>query len=162
MTAAPLDLSGLVQLVTDAHAARAAATGAAGVGAIASFLGTVRNVNRGRAVVSLDYEAYDALALKVFEQIADEVAREWPDAILGLHHRTGRLAVGEASVAIAAASPHRGAAFAACRYAIERVKQVAPIWKREQLADGECWVEGATVDPADERARQEALRLACV
>ena len=75
--------------------------------------------------------------------------------------RTGRVEVGEASVAIAAASPHRADAFAACRYAIERVKQVAPIWKHEHFEGGEVWIEGATADPADDEARTLAFARAC-
>jgi len=78
-----------------------------------------------------------------------------------MHHRTGALAVGEASVAIAAAAPHRADAFAACRYAIERIKQIAPIWKHEYFEEGDAWIEGATADPDDEEARRRALRIAC-
>ena len=73
----------------------------------------------------------------------------------------GRLAIGEASVAIAAASPHRADAFAACRYAIERVKQIVPIWKHEYFEGGDVWIEGATADPDDATARDAALRIAC-
>jgi molybdopterin synthase catalytic subunit len=80
---------------------------------------------------------------------------------IAVHHRTGRLEIGEASVAIAAASPHRGDAYAACRYVIERVKQIAPIWKREYFEGGDVWIEGATADPDDVRAREEAERVAC-
>jgi MoaE-MoaD fusion protein len=130
-------------------------------GAIATFLGLVRNHNVGRSVHHLEYEAYTPLAIKAFEQIARELAERWPDARLALHHRVGRLEVGEASVAIAVASPHRGNAFAACRYAIERVKQIAPIWKHEFFEGGDVWIEGATASPDDERARAEAERAAC-
>jgi molybdopterin synthase catalytic subunit len=130
-------------------------------GAVASFLGLVRNHNAGRSVRYLEYEAYEPLALKAFERIAAEVAARWPSVRLGLHHRVGRLAIGEASVAIAAASAHRADAFAACRYAIERVKQIAPIWKREFFDGGDVWIEGATADPEDEGARAEAERAAC-
>ncbi len=98
---------------------------------------------------------------KAFERIAAEVAARWPGVRLALHHRIGRLEIGEASVAIAAASAHRADAFAACRYAIERVKQIAPIWKREFFEGGDVWIEGATADPDDERARAEAERVAC-
>ena len=84
-----------------------------------------------------------------------------PGARIAIHHRVGRIDVGEASVALAAASAHRGDAFAACRYAIERVKQIVPIWKREHFAGGEVWLEGATADPDDEGARQAAQRIAC-
>ena len=78
-----------------------------------------------------------------------------------MHHRIGRLAIGEASVAIAAASPHRADAFAACRYAIERVKQIVPIWKHEYFEGGDVWIEGATADPDDVAAREAAMRIAC-
>ena len=81
--------------------------------------------------------------------------------MLGLHHRVGTLGIGEASVIIAAASPHRAEAFAACRYAIERIKQIAPIWKREYFEGGDCWIEGAVADPDDAAARGEARRRAC-
>jgi molybdopterin synthase catalytic subunit len=109
----------------------------------------------------LEYEAYEALAVKAFERITAEIHERWPDTRLALHHRVGRLEIGQASVAIAARSPHRGNAYAACRYAIERVKQIAPIWKREFFDGGDVWIEGATADPDDERARAEAERIAC-
>ena len=82
--------------------------------------------------------------------------------MLGLRHRVGRLAVGDASVAVAAAAAHRAEAFQACRYAIERVKQIAPIWKHEFFDDGSAWVEGAPADPTDREARRTALARACV
>jgi molybdopterin synthase catalytic subunit len=134
---------------------------AGGSGAVVTFLGLVRNHNAGRIVRYLEYEAYEPLALKTFEQIAAEVALLWPEARLALHHRVGRLDIGEASVAIAASSPHRRDAYAACRYAIERVKQVAPIWKREFFEGGDVWIEGAVADPTNEAARAEAERAAC-
>jgi len=130
-------------------------------GAVVTFLGLVRNHNAGRRVRYLEYEAYEPLAIKAFERIGAEAAGRWPDAALAIAHRVGRLEVGEASVAIAAASPHRADAFAVCRYAIERVKQVAPIWKHEHFDGGEVWIEGATADPDDVAARQEAERVAC-
>jgi molybdopterin synthase catalytic subunit len=126
-----------------------------------TFLGLVRNHNLGRIVQHLEYEAYEPLALKVFERIAGETRDRWPGARLALHHRVGRIEIGEASVAIAAASSHRADAYAACRYAIERVKQIAPIWKREFFMGGDVWIEGATADPDDARARSEAERVAC-
>ena len=146
----------LVSAVTEARA-----TGAGGDGAVATFLGLVRNHNKGRRVRYLEYEAYEPLARRAFERIAAEVAARWPGAALALHHRVGRLEIGETSVVIAAASAHRAEAFAACRYAIERVKQIAPIWKREFFEGGEMWIEGAVADPDDERARLEAERVAC-
>jgi molybdopterin synthase catalytic subunit len=130
-------------------------------GAVVTFLGLVRNHNLGRSVRYLEYEAYAPLALKTFERIAAEIGDRWPGARLALHHRIGRLEIGEASVAIAARSPHRGEAYAACRYAIERVKQIAPIWKREFFDGGDVWIEGATANPDDDVARREAERLAC-
>ena len=130
-------------------------------GAVVTFLGLVRNHNVGRQVRYLEYEAYEPLALKVFERIAVEVNLRWPAARLALYHRVGRLEIGEASVVIAAASPHRADAYAACRYAIERVKHIAPIWKREFFDGGDVWIEGATADPDDEQARAEAERTAC-
>jgi molybdopterin synthase catalytic subunit len=109
----------------------------------------------------LDYEAYAPLAERAFERIAAEAGGRWGSVRLAIHHRTGRLEIGEASVAIAAASPHRADAFAACRFAIERVKQIAPIWKHEHFDGGEVWVEGATARPDDEAAKAEALSRAC-
>jgi len=131
------------------------------VGAVATFVGLVRGENLGRKVAFLEYESYEALALKAFARIDEEARAAWPSITLGLHHRTGRLEIGEASIAIVVASAHRGEAFAACRYAIERVKQIAPIWKHEHFDGGEVWIEGATADPDDETARGEARRRAC-
>ena len=131
-------------------------------GAVVTFLGLVRNHNVGRQVRHLEYEAYEPLALKALDRIAVEVSDRWAGVQLALHHRIGRLEIGEASVAIAAASPHRADAYAACRYAIERVKQIVPIWKREFFDGGDVWIEGATADPDNEQARAEAERIACV
>lgn len=153
---APLDLDPLIAAVTD----RGTETGIDG--AITTFLGIVRNHNAGRRVQYLEYEAYDTLALRAFQRIASEVEKRWPGLRLALHHRTGRIEVGGTSVAIVAASAHRGHAFAACRYTIERVKQIAPIWKREVFEGGEVWIEGATADPDDAVALAEAERVACV
>ena len=138
-----------------------ATTGPGQDGAVVTFLGLVRNHNLGRSVRYLEYEAYQPLALKAFERIASEITGRWPTVRLALHHRVGRLEVGEASVAIATRSPHRREAYAACRYAIERVKQIAPIWKREFFEGGDIWIEGATADPDNPRARAEAERIAC-
>lgn len=150
LTTAPLDAQRLAALVT-----------AAGDGALAWFLGIVRDENQGRRVLYLEYEAYEPLAIKALNRIVDEARREWADTRLAVHHRLGRLEIGEASIAIVAASPHRAHAFAACRYAIERVKQIVPIWKREHFEGGDVWLEGATADPHDEAARGAALRTAC-
>jgi molybdopterin synthase catalytic subunit len=101
------------------------------------------------------------LAERALNRIVDEARQQWPSAALAIHHRIGTLEIGEASVVIAAASPHRADAFAACRYAIERVKQIVPVWKHEYFEGGDVWIEGATADPDDTSARQHALRLAC-
>jgi molybdopterin synthase catalytic subunit len=153
---APLEVERVAAAV-----AGAAATESGTDGAVVSFLGLVRNHNVGRRVRYLEYEAYEPLALKAFERIAAEIHQRWPSARLALHHRIGRLEVGEVSIAIVVRSPHRGDAYAACRYAIERVKQIAPIWKREFFDGGDVWIEGATANPDDERARAEAERVAC-
>src|SRR5262249_32237426 len=138
-----------------------ASAGSGRDGAVVVFLGLVRNHNAGRSVRYLEYEAYVPLALKSFERIASEIRDRWPGAALALHHRVGRLQIGEASVAIVTRSPHRADAYAANRYAIERVKQIAPIWKREFFEGGDVWIEGATADPDDARALAEAERAAC-
>ena len=156
VTTAPLEPGRLAAIVTAAFDG----TGP-GAGAVASFIGMVRDRNRGRRVDRLEYEAYEPLAVKAFERIAAEAGDRWPEARLAIHHRLGRLGIGEASVAIAAASPHRAEAFAACRYAIERIKQIAPIWKHEFFEGGDVWIEGATADPDDAEARESAVRRAC-
>jgi MoaE-MoaD fusion protein len=162
----PLGEGGLVRaLIVTAEpldpAAVAAAVARSGDGAVSTFVGLVRDHNAGRRVLWLEYEAFAPLAVKAFEQIASEAAATWPGARLAIQHRTGRVAIGEASVVIAAASPHRADAFAACRYAIERLKQIAPIWKHEHCEGGAVWIEGATADPSDEAARAVALERAC-
>ncbi len=151
-----MSLEELVGLVSEAEA-----RGAVAHGAVVTFLGTVRGENQGRRVLRLEYEAFEPLALKVFRTIQEEARERWPSARVAFHHRVGRLELGEASVAIAASSPHRAEAFAACRYVIERIKQIAPVWKREFFEGGDVWIEGATADPGDEAAREEAYRRAC-
>jgi molybdopterin synthase catalytic subunit len=139
----------------------AASLAGAGDGAVVTFIGLVRDHNAGRRVQFLEYEAFAPLAVKSFERIAGEAGGSWPSVTLAIHHRTGRLRIGEASVSVAAASPHRADAFAASRYAIERIKQISPIWKHEHFDGGEVWIEGATADPEDEAARATALERAC-
>jgi molybdopterin synthase catalytic subunit len=147
-----LDVGAVVGQVADADGRH---------GAVVTFVGTVRGHDAGRRVTGLEYEAYEPLAIRAFERIAGEVTAQWPSVRLAIHHRIGSLQVGEASVVLAAASAHRAEAFAGCRYAIERIKQIAPIWKRERFEGGEVWVEGATANPEDPEAREEALRRAC-
>lgn len=141
--------------------AAAVAAGGPTDGAVVSFAGLVRNHNQGRRALFLEYEAYEPLAVKALQRIVDEAQEEWPAARIGLHHRIGRLELGEASVIIVAGSPHRADAFAATRYAIERVKQIVPIWKREHFEGGDVWLEGAVADPDDVQAREKAYRIAC-
>ncbi|MEN3337815.1 MAG: MoaE-MoaD fusion protein [Acidobacteriota bacterium] len=150
VTSKPLDSTVITRLVS-----------APGCGAVVTFTGLVRDANAGRRVLWLDYEAYEPLALKAFEQIGDEAAGRWAAVRLAIHHRTGRVAIGEASVILAAASAHRADAFAASRFAIERIKQIAPIWKHEHFEGGEVWIEGATADPLDIAAREAAFERAC-
>jgi molybdopterin synthase catalytic subunit len=150
ITTEPLNLAALIDGVQ-----------ARGIGAVAAFLGLVRDHNQGRRVLYLEYEAYEPLAERALERICEEARDRWSSATLAVHHRTGRLAIGEASIAIVAVSPHRADAFAACRYAIERVKQIVPIWKHEYFEGGDVWVEGATADPDDREARETAMRIAC-
>ena len=126
-----------------------------------TFLGLVRDHNQGGGCCYLDYEAYAPLAEKALARIVDEAGRAGPAPAWRIHHRIGRLEIGEASVVIAVATPHRADAFAACRYAIERIKQIVPIWKHEHFDGGQVWIEGATADPDDEAARQTALKIAC-
>jgi molybdopterin synthase catalytic subunit len=109
-------------------------------GAIVTFTGTVRNHARGRAVVALDYEAYEPAAEKQLGVIGVEVVERWPGMRIAIHHRHGYLEPGIASVVIACASPHRAEAFEAAAYAIDRIKKIVPIWKKEHYVDGSVWV----------------------
>jgi molybdopterin synthase catalytic subunit len=159
LTSAPLDVTAL--LAAAARAAEQAAGHPGAAGALSTFVGTVRGRTGGQPVRHLEYEAYEPMAVAALERITAEVAESWPGVTLLIHHRTGRVDPGEPSVVIVAASAHRADACTASRYAIERLKQIAPIWKREVLEDGASWVEGATADPEDEGARAEARRRAC-
>jgi molybdopterin synthase catalytic subunit len=114
-----------------------------GAGAVLSFLGVARDSFEGRAVVALEYEAYPEMAVPVMEEIAAEVAARWPGARLAIVHRTGRLAIGEASVVISVATAHRGACYEASRYAIDALKARVPVWKKEVYADGAAWKANA-------------------
>jgi molybdopterin synthase catalytic subunit len=111
-----------------------------GDGAYVLFEGIVRDHHEGKAVESIFYDAYRPMAEKEIERIVREVEREWPDVAIGVIHRLGLLGVGDASIAIVCASPHRAEAFAACRAMIDRVKQTVPIWKKERGPGGEEWV----------------------
>lgn len=111
-------------------------------GALCLFAGVVRNENVGRRVTHLEYEAYEEMALLVLAEIEAEARARWPVSDVRIVHRLGRLEIGEASVAVAVASPHRAEAFAAARFAIDTLKQKAPIWKKEFFEGGAGWVEG--------------------
>lgn len=115
-----------------------------GLGAILVFDGVVRDNFEGRAVEGLLYEAYPAMAVPVMEQIGQEIAEKWPGVRVAMVHRTGRLQLGESSVILAVGAPHRDAAYAASRYAIEALKARVPVWKKELYADGASWRANAT------------------
>jgi molybdopterin synthase catalytic subunit len=111
-------------------------------GALCVFVGVVRNESEGKETVAIEYEAFAPMAESELAHIVASVAEEWPRSWVRICHRVGRLAVGEPSVAIVVAAPHREAAFAACRAAIERIKKSVPIWKREIRPDGSSeWVD---------------------
>ncbi|HVR42910.1 MAG TPA: molybdenum cofactor biosynthesis protein MoaE [Thermoanaerobaculia bacterium] len=109
-------------------------------GAIVTFAGVVRDHSEGKSVESIHYDAYRSMAEKELAAIVSELGRELPEVRVAVIHRLGRLVVGEASIAIACASPHRAEAFTACREVIERVKKRVPIWKKERTPEGEEWV----------------------
>ncbi len=111
-------------------------------GAVALFYGVVRNENLGRAVRYLEYDAYEEMALKKMCQVGEEVRERFPISEVGILHRIGRLEIGETSLLVAVSSPHRKEAFDACHYAVDRVKQTVPIWKKEVWDDGSEWIEG--------------------
>jgi len=109
-------------------------------GGIDVFIGTVRNATKGKPVLKLDFEAYEPMAISEMEKIAQEAFEKWPVQKVLIHHRTGTLQVGEVPVIIAVSAAHRDAAFEACRYIIDTLKQTVPIWKKEAFEDGEVWV----------------------
>lgn len=140
----PLDLNHVYQLADDGAN-----------GAIALFSGMVRNQTNGDPVVALEYQAYEPMAIAIFKQIASEIRKQWPDIThVVIHHRTGKLTVGEISVLVAIGSPHRREAFAACQYAIDTLKHNAPIWKKEHWQDeSSSWV---SIDACEEEGEEEA------
>ena len=114
-------------------------------GAVVTFLGTVRDLTGERMTVALDYEAYPAMAEKKMAEIEQETRAHWPVGDMALVHRLGHLGVGDVSVAVAVSCPHRAQAFDACRYAIDRLKELVPIWKKENWTDGTTeWVHPGT------------------
>jgi len=109
-------------------------------GGIVNFIGTVRNSTKGKEVLHLDFEAYAPMAIKEMRKIAEQILEKWPAKKVSIHHRTGKLDIGDIAVAIAVSCPHRVNAFAACQFAIDTLKQTVPIWKKEVFVDGEVWV----------------------
>ena len=120
-------------------------------GAVVVMSGTVRNQTEGKAVEYLEYQAYQPMAIAVFNSIATEIKNKWQDANrIVIHHRVGKLKIGEISVIVAVGCPHRGEAFAACRYAIDTLKHNAPIWKKEWFEDGATtWVSIGACEQGD-------------
>ena len=111
-----------------------------GAGAIVAFVGTTRDNTAGRRVLSLEYEAYRPMADQQLARVADEMRERWNLQGVAIHHRLGKLEIGEASLVVAASSPHRKDAFEACHFSIDRIKQIVPIWKKEFFEGGEVWV----------------------
>ena len=126
---------------------RAVANPAAG--AIVTFAGTTRESNVGRRVIRLEYEAYESMALSEMRKLAREAGERWPIVRIAIQHRVGLVAIGETSVAIAVAAAHRAEAFEACRFAIDRLKEIVPIWKKEYFEGGEIWVGCQTSHPPE-------------
>ena len=114
-------------------------------GAVALFLGVVRDNSHGRRVLYLEYDAYPEMAERKLREVAEEARARWPITDVAIAHRTGRLEIGETSLLVAVASPHRHDAFAACHHIVNRIKEVVPIWKKEVWEGGEAWIEGEPV-----------------
>lgn len=117
-----------------------AAVGRPQAGAIVTFVGTTRNHNAGRPVVRLEYEAYPEMALREMHRIGEQVLERFGATAVAMAHRIGVVEIGEASVVIAVSAAHRSAAFEACRFAIDRLKEIVPIWKKEHYEGGEVWI----------------------
>ncbi len=109
-------------------------------GAVVTFLGTTRRTSMGKTVLHLEYEAYRPMALRKLREIADEIVSKWRIEDVSIVHRIGRLEIEDISLVVAVASPHRREAFLACGYAVDRIKETVPIWKKEVFEDGQVWV----------------------
>ena len=109
-------------------------------GAISTFIGIAREFTHGKRTLFLEYDAYVSMAEKQLVRIGEEIKNRWPEAEVAIAHRIGRLEISDVAVAIAVSSPHRDAAFKASRYAIERIKEIVPIWKKEYWEDGSQWI----------------------
>ncbi|RIJ67085.1 molybdenum cofactor biosynthesis protein MoaE [Rummeliibacillus sp. TYF005] len=109
-------------------------------GAITVFIGTVRELTKGKKTLHLEYQAYPPMAIKMFQQIEKEIKEKWPEVQIAITHRIGRLEISDIAVVIAVSSPHRKIAYEANEYAIDRIKQIVPIWKKEFWEDGTAWI----------------------
>ena len=148
ITFAPLSLTEIYQLADDS-----------GNGAVVIMSGTVREQTEGKAVNYLEYQAYEPMAIKIFQQISDRIFEQFSDTnTVIIHHRIGKLKIQDISVLVAVGCPHRQEAFCACKYAIDTLKHNAPIWKKEHFADGATsWVSiGACEQEKADGRRQEA------
>jgi len=121
-----------------------------GSGGLVTFVGSIRDNSAGQAVHFLEYEAYEPMALDKLAQVVKEASERWPIHAMAIQHRLGRLEIGEDAVAIAVSCAHRAEAFAACAYAIDRLKEIVPIWKKEHGSDGSTWVGGPTGETTSE------------
>ena len=129
----------------------AALVAAPDMGAIVTFAGIVRNNFAGRSTAYLEYQAYESMAVTVLEQLAGEARARWGSGAIAIHHRIGRLEIGETAVLIVVAAPHRHEAFEAAEWLMDRIKEVAPIWKKE------IWADGASEWVGNETERKAAL-----
>lgn len=136
ITREPIDIAGLRARLLEGDS-----------GAVVIFDGVARNNTKGRATLYLEYEGYEPMALRTMEQIALEIHERWPINRVGIIHRLGRIDITESSVVIVVTSAHRKIAFEACQYAIDRLKKIVPIWKKEYFEDGALWVEGEAMPP---------------
>ena len=125
----PLNITDCTDFVNDPSA-----------GGTAVFIGTVRNQTKGKVVTKLEFESFDAMAIKEMTKIAESITQKWDALHVSIHHRKGTLLIEEIAVIIAVSTPHRKAAFEACQYAIDTLKESVPIWKKEFFEDGAVWV----------------------
>lgn len=140
----PINIQSVVDRVTDRNA-----------GAITTFIGTVREMTKGKRTVYLKYEAYESMAVKQLERIGHEIQEKWPGTRVAISHRIGELQISDIAVVIAVSSPHRAASFEGSRYAIERIKEIVPIWKKEHWDTGESWMGDQKETVSYEEGRPE-------
>lgn len=125
----PINIQSVIDKVVDRNA-----------GAICTFIGTVREITKDKKTLFLKYEAYEPMAVKQLEQIGKEIEERWDNTVVAITHRLGKLDISDIAVVIAVSTPHRPSSFEASRYAIERIKEIVPIWKKEHWEDGEEWI----------------------